>query len=399
MPKPRPDIPHVAILIETSRSYGRGLLRGVRKFLSLRGPWSVFVESRGLESSLPPWLENWHGDGILTRTDSQKMSDVISRVGVPTVELRATRLPVGFPFVGVDNQATGRIVAEHLLNRGFQRFGIYDLVVETYFKQRTEGFLAAVSKMGYSTSVLHASGHRERPVDWERNQDRLVKWLRELPKPVGLMACTDQLGFWLLDACRRAGISVPEEVAVVGADDDETLCEISIPPMSSVRFNAERIGYDAAHLLDSLMAGGEVPTSPLLIPPLGITARQSSDILAIEDRDLADALQFIRQRACHGIAVTDILRVVPISRSSLERGIRDLLGRSPQAEITRIKIERAKNLLVMTDCTLDVIAKQSGFNSAQVLCECFRRNVGMTPVTHRKKTRAGKKRVFPGSAD
>ncbi len=383
----RSHIPHVAIFIETSRSYGRGLLRGVRKYLSLKGPWSVFVESRGLQSKPPPWLNNWRGDGILTRTDSQRMSDIIHKVGVPTVELRATRLPIGFPFIGVDNQATGRLVAEHLLDRGFRSFGIYDLDVETYFSQRRETFIEVISEKGHQISVLHASGHRDRPTDWERNQDKLVEWLRSLPKPVGIMACNDQLGFWLLDACRRAEISVPEEVAVVGAEDDETLCEVSIPTMSSVQFNPELIGYEAAVLLESLMSGGGVPAYPQLIPPLGITVRQSSDILAIEDRNLANALNFIRQNACTGITVADVLKSVPISRSSLERKTRDLLGRSPQTEIMRIKIEQVKRLLLVSDATLDVVARRSGFSSAQVLCERFRNEVGMTPGAYRKQVR------------
>ncbi|MEO1996186.1 MAG: substrate-binding domain-containing protein, partial [Planctomycetaceae bacterium] len=146
-------------------------------------------------------------------------------------------MPIGFPFIGVDNKATGRLVAEHLLDRGFQSFAIYDLDVETYFNQRREAFVEVISEKGYPICVLQASGHRDRPADWERNQDQLVEWLHSLTKPVGIMACNDQLGFWLLDACRRADISVPEDVAVVGAEDDETLCEVSIPTMSSVQFN------------------------------------------------------------------------------------------------------------------------------------------------------------------
>ena len=199
------------------------------------------------------------------------------------------------------------------------------------------------------------------------------------------MACTDQLGFWLLDACRRAGISV------VGVEDDETLCKFPIPPMSSVKFDAERIGYEAATLLASLMSGGQLPKRARLIAPLGITARQSSDILAIADRSLADALQFIRQNACSGVTVADVLSAVPISRSSLEQKTRSVLGRSPNAEIMRIKIDHVKKLLLTTDSTLDVVARHSGFSSAQVLCERFRSHVGKSPGAYRKWIRQDKK--------
>ncbi|WP_437206572.1 substrate-binding domain-containing protein [Planctomicrobium sp. SH664] len=386
----RRHIPHVAILIETSRSYGRGLLLGVRRYLTLHGPWSVFLELRALESDVPAWLQTWRGEGILTRTGSQKTADLLGEVGVPTVELRATRLKHDFPFIGVDNAAVGRMVAEHLLERGFRNFAFYDINTEIYFEQRRASFHQAIEVAGFTVSRHQAPGHRECPTDWERHQEDLVDWLHSLPKPVGVMACTDQLGFWLLDACRRAGISVPEEVAVVGVEDDETLCEVSIPPMSSVRFNAERIGFQAAELLESMMSGGVPPSEHLLVPPLGITVRPSSDILAIEDRELAKALYFIRQQACAGISVQDVLQQVPMSRSSLERKVRGLLGRSPQAEINHIKIERAKILLRETDWNLDSIARRTGFGSAQLLCERFKSSVGLTPGSYRGSARGDK---------
>lgn len=390
MNSPRHDIPHVAIFIETSRSYGRGLLRGVRRYLTLHGPWSVFIESRALESEPPPWLKSWRGDGILTRTGTQKMADVIRDVGVPTVELRSTRLKHNFPFIGADNENLGRMIAEHLLERGFRQFAIYDLGTEVFFEQRRQSFVDTVSELGYPVSIHRIPGNREQPADWESHQEALADWLQKLPKPVGVMACTDQLGFWLLDACRRAGISVPEEVAVVGAEDDETFCELSIPPLSSVQLHGEKIGFQAAVLLESLMSGEKPPEQPILIPPLGITVRQSSDILAIDDRDLAAALRLIRERACHGVTIEEVLRQVPLSRSSLERKMRQLLGRSPQAEIMRIRIDRVKQLLRETDWSLDGISGRSGFGSPQVLCDRFRKYVGMTPGAYREQTRGDK---------
>jgi len=390
MNRPGRSLPHVAIFIETSRSYGRGLLRGVRRYLSLYGPWSVFVESRALKSEPPPWLKSWQGDGILTRTGTQKMADLIRNVGVPTVELRATRLQHDFPFVGVDNNNLGGMIAEHLLERGFRQFAIYDLDTEVFFEQRRNSFVNTVSQWGYPVSIHRLPGNSEQPPDWEQHQEALANWLQRLPKPVGVMACTDQLGFWLLDACRRARISVPEEVAVVGAEDDETFCELSIPPMSSMQLNGEKVGFQAAMLLDSLMSGEKPPEQPILIPPLGITVRQSSDVLAIEDRDLGAALHLIRKEACRGITINEVLRQVPLSRSSLERKMRELLGRSPQAEMMRLRIERARQLLRETDWTLDNIAERSGFGSAQVLCDRFRKHLGMTPGTFRAQSRSDK---------
>ncbi|HWL09830.1 MAG TPA: DNA-binding transcriptional regulator [Planctomicrobium sp.] len=377
--------PHVAVLIETSRSHGRGLLRGVRQYISEHGPWSVFVELRALESSPPPWLKTWRGDGILTRTSNQRMADLICKVGVPAVELRATRLKLPFPFVGVDNDLLGKMVANHLLDRGFRHFALYDLDTEEYFVQRQQSFLKAVGQAGYQVNVYHAPDQRERPVNWERHQDQLARWVHGLPKPVGILACTDQLGVWLLDACHRAGISVPEEAAIVGVENDESLCTMCSPPMSSVQFDSERMGYKAAALLDMMMAKRPMPEVRPLIPPLGVVVRQSSDIVAIEDREIADAIRFIRHHATEQISVDDVLRAVPLSRSTLERRMRAAIGRSPQSEILRAKLERVKTLLLDTDLTLDAIALKTGLKDAPSLCQRFKRRFGQTPGEFRAR--------------
>ncbi|MBI1372453.1 MAG: helix-turn-helix domain-containing protein [Phycisphaera sp.] len=385
--------PHVALLIETSRSYGRGLLRGVKRYVDEHGPWSLYVELRHLDTNAPPWLSRWRGDGILTRTEVQATANVIRRLGLPAVELRATHLRHDLPFVGVDNAALGRMVAEHLIDRGFTRFAVYDIDTQAYFAQRRDTFVKYLRELGHEVSVYHAAGQREKPREWEREQERLAAWVTSLPKPVGVLACTDQLGFWLLDACRRAGVAVPEEMAVVGAENDESLCLMSTPPLSSVTFNAERIGYEAARLLDGLMRGrggrgAKTPTKPraIEVPPIGIVTRQSSDVVAIADADIADAVRFIRENADRGITTEDVLDAVPMSRSSLERKMRAALGRSPKAEITRVRLEHVQRLLRDTDLTLERIARRTGFAHPQHLATLFKRRLGVTPGRYRQQT-------------
>ena len=377
--------PHVALLIETSRSYGRGLFRGIRRYLAEHGPWSVFMELRALDSAAPLWLRNWRGDGILTRTGTTAMADAVRRAGVPVVELRSPRLNPGAPWVGVDNRAMGKIVADHLMQRGFRHFGVCEIGTEIYFEERRVNFIETVRQAGWNCSAYHAKGQPEKPAQWEKHQDDLAAWVKQLPKPVGVMACTDQLGFVLLDACARAGVAVPEEVAVVGVENEESLCTMAMPTLSSVKFNAERIGYEAAGLLDRLMAGKEVPLEPILVEPLGVITRGSSDVVAIDDPEIAQAMRFIRERACDGIAVTDVLREVAISRSALERRMRAALGRSPNEEITRVRIERAKELLISTDQPLTTIAGRTGFRTPQYLVQVFRRQVGLTPGVFRRE--------------
>ena len=385
----RPKTPHVALLIETSRSYGRGLLRGVRRYVDEHGPWSLFVEPRHLDSAIPPWLKRWRGDGILTRTESQATANLIGRLGMPAVEMRATHLKHDLPFVGVDNRAMGRMVAEHFMDRGLTRFAVYDIDTQTYFSQRRDTFVDYLRKLNHEVIVYHAAGHRESPREWEREQKHLAAWAAGLPKPIGVLACTDQLGFWLLDACRRAGVAVPEEIAVVGAENDESLCLMSSPPMSSVSFNADQIGYEAARLLDSMMRGRKGARSSkrkvIEVPPIGIVTRQSSDIVAINDVDVATAVRFIRENADRGITTEDVLDAVPISRSSLERKMRATLGRSPKAEITRVRLELVQRLLRDTPLTLESIAHRTGFPYPQHMATLFKQQLSMTPGQYRKR--------------
>lgn len=379
--------PHVALLIETSRSYGRGLLGGVRRYLAEQGPWSVFMELRALNSSVPLWLRTWRGDGILTRSGTKAIAQAVRKTGVPAVELRSPRLSPELPWVGVDNGALGTLVAGHLLERGFRNFAVLETSTEIYFEQRRVNFIDTVRQAGYECSEYSPGGEPERPAQWERYQNELVDWVQQLPKPVGVMACTDQLGFFLLDACNRAEVGVPEEVAVVGVENEETLCTMASPTLSSVKFNAEEIGYQAAAILDRMMQGEAPPAEPTLVPPLGIEVRGSSDVLAIEDREVAQAMRYIREHVCERIAVADVLEHVPLSRSSLERRMRSAIGRTPNEEIKRVRLEAVKQLLLATDLPLNAIARRTGFTSPQYLVQVFREELGQTPGEFRNQRR------------
>ena len=373
---------HVALLIETSRSHGRALIRGVRRYVAEHGPWSLYLELRSLDSPLPAWLRHWKGDGILTRTANPQMARIIRSAGVPAVELRATKLGHGLPFVGIDNSSLGRLVADHLIDGGFRRFAVYSVASERYFEERRENFIARVEEAGHSWTEFAAPA-RERPADWERNQARLVSWVKSLEKPVGIFACTDQLGFWLLDACRRADVAVPEQVAIVGVENDETLCLSASPPLSSVEFDSQRLGYAAARMLDSLMNGEAAPDAPVLLPPAGLVVRQSSDIVAIDDPQLAAAVRFIREHATRGATTADVLRRVPVSRRVLDRQMHAVLGRSIADEIARVRFAKVKDLLAETELPLAAIAERSGFAYPQSMAEAFKRRFGVTPGAFR----------------
>ncbi len=376
----------VALIVETSRTYGRDVLLGVRHYISEHKPWSVFAEVRDLESKPPRWLRNWDGDGILTRSGSQAIIDAVVAAGVPAVELRSSRPNHPFPWVGMDNEVVGRLCADYLAELGFRSFGVYGLTTERFFEERRDSFLRAIQQRGFACQSHEHAFHSEKADEWERQQADLIAWLRGLPKPTAVLACTDQLGFWLLDACLRAKIAVPDEVAVMGVENEETLCEMSSPPLTSLRLAGEQVGYEAAKLLDRLMRGGKVPQKPALVKPLGIVARKSTDTVAIADPLLSQAIRLIRERASSGLRVKDLLKEVPLSRSTLERSCRAALGRSPTAEINRVRLDDAKRLLDDTDLSLQQIADRTGFGNVHYFANCFRTTFGQTPGSYRKRT-------------
>lgn len=380
------DIPQIAVLADTARSYGRDIVQGIRRYVTEHGPWSLFLEPRGLTSEFPTWLENWPGDGILARSGSPEILQKLQATGLPVVELRTTALPHPFPFVGMDNRHMGERVAEHFRNRGFQRFACYLDPSESYFRERILSFIEAVKSAGYSCPVFEAFSPSQ-PMRWDEHQKKVGDWLLSLEKPVGVFACSDQLGFWLLDAARRAGILVPEQVAVVGAENDQTLCETAWPPLSSIQFRGQAVGYTAANLLDEWIRSGkpEPPETQLLLSAGDIVVRQSSDIVAVEDSSIANALHFIRERATDYISVLDVARAAGLSRSSLERRMKTCIGRSPGEEINRIRFKAVEYLLAHTELTLAAIAERTGFEHPQYMAEAFRKRYDMTPGDFRNR--------------
>jgi len=376
--------PRVALLVETTRTYTRELLAGVRRYVAAHGPWSCFIELRALESGPPPWLKNWDGDGILTRTFTQEMADVVAATGLPAVELRATYLKSKHPFVGMDNRLIGQMVAEHFIDRGYRKFAAYSLHTERFFEERVRNFVRTVEERGGACSLL-PEPISDRAADWEKGQARLMAWLAELPKPIGVFAANDQLGVRLLDACQRAGIAVPEEVAVVGAENEETLCAFANPPLTSVRFDGSTVGFAAAELLARLMRGGARPKGDTLFPPKGIVVRASSDEFVITDRLVAHAARLIRENATTGLNVDGLCQKLNASRSTLDRRMTAALNRTPKDEILRVRFREVERLLRETDLTIDAIAEQTGFSYSHYLQAAFKETYGQTPGEFRRK--------------
>jgi LacI family transcriptional regulator len=277
---------------------------------------------------------------------------------------------------------------DHLANCGFEHFGFCGLGrgVNTWMDLRCDLFRRLVESRGGFCHVYDARPRRAAQ-SWEGEQEQIATWVRRLPKPVGVMTCNDDRGQQLLDACRRAEVAVPEKVAVIGVDNDEVLCNLSHPALSSVDVATQSIGYEAAALLDRMMNCAPCPAQRILLPPRCVVGRRSTDVVATEDPALARAIHELRARACSGLRLKDLLRTSGLTHRALERGTRRLLGRSPKQEITRVQLERARRLLVDSELPVATVAERCGFTDAKYFCQVFRTRVGLTPATFRRQTR------------
>ena len=384
--------PRVALLVESSRAYGRGILLGVAKYVREHNPWSIFFQDLNLCDDTPEWLKTWQGEGIITRLENPDIVNVIQRLKVPAVYLRHLRPSVEMPCVVTDNAAASRLAFEHLKERGFRHFAFCGFNGADYSDERREGFVDLVQAAGLPCHV-YTEPHvtvEEDTAKYEglglKDGGRVAKWMQKLPKPIGVMACNDMRGQQVLDACRAIGVAVPEEAAIIGVDNDEVVCNLSDPPLSSVVPNTERIGYEAAVFLARMIEGGSKPPPVVFIEPSGIIARRSTEVLAIEDRRIAAAVRFIHEQACEGIDVSDVLRSVPLSRSTLDRQFRQIMGRSPKDEILHVRLNRAKQLLAETDFSNALIAEKVGLEYVEYLSRIFKKKFGITPSEFRERS-------------
>ncbi len=383
--------PRVVLLIESSRAYGRGVLHGIAEYVRLHGPWEVYLPERGLGDDPPPWLRGWKGDGLIARVENQKIARVIQNLQLPTVDLRGmARIELGLPLINTDNEMVAKLAFGHFQERGFRHFAFCGFPGADYSDRRCQFFVRYVEESGAECHVFRPSQMPQTELTAlleqsdSTRQIEVGEWLKSLPKPLALMTANDVCGQQALSACRTVDLAVPEQVAVLGVDNDEVLCDLSDPPLSSIVPDKRRIGYEAAALLERMMGGERPSQMKTHIPPKGLVIRQSTDTLAIEDQDLAYAVRYIREHACDDITLPDLLAKIPISRNQFYRRFSELLGHSPKTEILRVRLDRVKRLLSETNLPLKQIATRAGFKYPEYLNAVFKERTGYTPGEYRK---------------
>lgn len=379
--------PRVAVLIEASNAYGRGLLEGIHRHVREHDPWAILLPEHG--RGLPPlaMLGRWHGDGVIARIETPAIATAVAtlrhRLGIPVIDVSAARLLPDVPYVETDDAAIARLAAEHFVERDFRHLAFLGDDRFRWSGNRRDAFVAAAGQG--RTVTIYQPPRRGRST--AADDEAIEAWLASLPKPVGLFACYDIRGRQALDACRRAGLSVPDDVAVLGVDDDAVLCGLSSPPLSSVIPDALGAGRLAAELLEALMRGERLERDEWLLPPVGIAMRQSTDVLAIDDAVVVAAVRYIREHACDGIKVADVLKAVGSGRRGLESRFTRRVGHTPHEEIARVQFRRVEQLLAETDLPLATIAARAGFRHTEYMTVAFTRRHGLSPSRWRRNRR------------
>ena len=377
----------IGLAIIHSHAYYRGALRGVRRYAEAKPHW-MFTS---LVAELPARgrLGPRRPDGIVAGVNTLAIARCILSWRRPVVNVSAVLGQVKLPRVGVDNRLVGQLAADHFLERGLGHFAFIGPVNQLFSTERRAAFCQAIERAGSVVNCFEV--HPDHPFDplgrWLNLGPAVGRWLHSLAKPVGLFVPDDLWGVQISELCRQAGLRVPDDVALLGVDDDDLYCELTRPPLSSIIIPADRIGYEAAALLERLLNGSRPPTEPLLLPPKGVAARRSSDVLAIDDPAVVTAVRFIRDHAHLTLRVADVAEHASVGRRTLERRCHHALGHSLGDEIRRSHLERACRLLAETAIPIESLAVQAGYSNARHMAAAFRKELSMSPTAYRRQQR------------
>ena len=390
--------PKVMIVLNAVIGESEAILSGISRFQNEHGAWDIFVDNEARAECTPEWISEQPWDGVISRTTTPRLVAACAAKRLPLIDLNDCPAFPGVPKIRPDNLGVGHMAAEDLYERGYRHLYFCGYADWNWSLERRDGFFEALKLLGCTPAEFsppHGSGLR--PAENARTVQQIAEWLKTLPLPAGIMAAHDLRGRQVLEAARQVGLVVPEELAVIGVNNEQVRCELSVPPLSSVATDVFRAGYLAAEELTRRMRGERRAASEIRVSPVKIVTRQSTDSLVIADLAVSTALSIIRKQACNGIKVEDVVRQAATSRARLEHGFRFYLGRSPQAEIRRVQVARIKQLLTETDQPLKQIAVLTGFEHVEYLNVRFKRATGVTPGRFRLLARNPAATVAPAA--
>jgi LacI family transcriptional regulator len=377
-------IPKVILEFDVSRAAGRNLLKGIINYSRLHGSWKFYrtppfyIENSSGAKTLAH-LKEIGADGIITQGAVE-----VAALGIPAICIDIRIKIPGQSTITGDNVASANMAAAHLLERGLRNFAFCGYNGIDWSDERSKNFVKYLKNKGFDVKQYQQpSSARQRL--WTNEREILAQWLKTIAKPVGIMACNDDRAAQVAEACKLADIRVPDEIAIIGVDNDELLCELCDPPLSSVVFNFERAGFEAAELLDKMMRNKKINPETILVKATHVATRHSTDILAVKDRHVADGIRFIQNNARNMIQVDQVAFSVALTRRVLEKKFRSELGRSIHEEIVRIRMEFVARMLLESNMSIANIATAFGYSEINNLARCFRKVKGMNPLTFRKQ--------------
>lgn len=367
----------ILLKIRAASSFQQEVLRGIGRYSRLHGPWRFLADASEADARLfsLAGLDTPSLDGVLITPWNDGELECLRRRGLPFVCM--TYRP-GLPMVSNDNAAIGRMAAEHLLDQGYPHLAVAASQHKGYMRSRSRAFLDRADREGVDVRILEGV-----PDLMDEAIGPLAAFLRSLPTPCGLLADNDIQARKVAEAAITVGIHVPEQLAILGVDNDEPICELTTPPLSSVALNAERIGYEGAAMLDQFMNNRRPPSLQVEIPPLGIEQRQSTSALIIRDRHVAAVLRYIREHPRQAMTVDEVLRTAPLCRRAMERRFLEATGRTIFQEVRRVQLDHVKRLLRETHWEIEMVARRSAFGSAKRLRQVFRDAFGESPTQYR----------------
>lgn len=376
---------HIAIVLHEDSFYIRSVLRGVASYARPAKPWRL--ERMPPEGVSPGARNAQRFDGVITHIHHPSLAHALSSLDCPVVGVSNLIADDPFPSVTADDHAIGRTACQHLLDHGHRHLAFVGLQGIDFSERRRAGFDAAAVEAGLevATRNIRPAWLQRSPRENAPATRKFLQWLSGLPQPTGLFACNDVAAWLVSEMCRQAEIEVPLNIALLGVDNDDLICRLAYPPLSSVIVPSEKIGYVAAEMLDRAINQGAA-LSDVSLPPSGVETRQSSEFYAVDDPDLARALTFIRDHATQGLTVAELLHEIPVGRRTLERQFRDRLGRTPLEEIHRVRVTAAREMLTQTSLAIDEVAQRCGFGRANYMSRILVRLTGQTP----RQVRAGR---------
>ncbi|OQW96317.1 MAG: hypothetical protein BWK77_05335 [Verrucomicrobia bacterium A1] len=370
----------VAVCIDTRDGAGRSRLHGVAQYVRRHG-WRMMLVRQGGRAAAQE-VARLAPDGIVAYIADRWLLETARRLRVPLVDTALGDVPVGLT-VSIDNDSVARLAAEHLAQAGLRHFGYCGVAGRMASEQRRGSFAAALS--GAQDSWLPAFS--EPVAEGESGLGPMMRWLRKLPKPIGLLVFDDKLGERVLTACRWARLAVPQQVAVMGIGDDELMCEVSWPTLSSVRLPTPQLGFEAARMLAAVMAKGRVRAQHLKLQPIGVVARGSTDTVAVEDAVVRSAVRFIRAEAGGLIGSEQVAAALAVSRRTLDRRFERALGRTVREELVRVRMQSARTLLADRSRRIADVARACGYATPASFSRAFRRHSARWPSEYRDDLR------------